>query len=244
MTATLTIPARFNGPPGSAQGGYACGRLAALATGHLSGQARVTLHAPVPLDTPLRYQVSGRRGHATAGDVLVATVSDSGLAFEPPEPVSPAEAVAAHARFAGLRGHPFPSCFACGVSRFGDGLGLTPGRLRDRPGMVACVWTPDPELAGTDLGVPADLVWSALDCPGGWTSDLVSEPRVLASMTAQIVELPRAGRRYVITGKLMKAAGRTVASATALYGADGAGPMASATTIWLAVVPGSRPAWP
>lgn len=239
MTATLTIPARFNGPPGSAQGGYACGRLAALAASHLSGQARVTLHAPVPLDTPLCYQVSGRRGYAMAGDVLVATVSDPGLVFEPPEPVSPAEAVDAHARFAGSRGHPFPSCFVCGISRPGDGFGLTPGQLRDRPGMVACAWTPDPVLAGTDLGVPAEFVWSALDCPGGWTSDLVSEPAVLASMTAQIAELPRAGRSYVITGKLMEAAGRTMASATALYGTDGAGPIASATTIWLAVAPGS-----
>lgn len=237
MTATLTIAARFNGPPGHAQGGYACGRLAAIAAGHLSGQARVTLHAPVPLDTPLCYQVSGRRGYASAGDVLVATVSEPGLVFDPPEPVSSAEAVAAHARFAGRHGHPFPSCFACGISRPGDGLGLTPGRLRDRPGMVACVWTPDPAFARTDLSVPAELVWSALDCPGGWISDLVSEPRVLTSMTAQILELPRAGRSYVITAKLMGAAGRTVASATALYEADRAGPIATATTIWLALAP-------
>ncbi len=239
MTTTLTIPARFNGPPGSAHGGYVCGRLAALAASHLSGQARVALHAPVPLDTPLCYQVSGRRGYATADDALVATVSDPTLVFEPPGPVPLAEAVAAHERFAGLLGHPFPSCFACGVSRFGDGLGLTPGPLRDRPGMVACVWTPDPVLAGPGLALSAELIWSALDCPGGWTSDLVSEPRVLASMTTQIVKLPRAGQSYVITGKLMRAAGRTVATATALYEADGAGPIASATTIWLAVSPGS-----
>lgn len=239
MTGTLTIPARFNGPPGSAHGGYACGRLASLAAEHLSGQARVTLHAPVPLETPLRYQVSGRRGYAMAGNALVATVSAAGLVYEPPEPVSPAEAADTSARFAGRRGHPFPSCFACGLSRSGDGLRLMPGQLRDRPGMVACLWTPDPVLADPDLGIPAELVWSALDCPGGWTSDLVSEPRVLASMTAQIAELPRAGRRYVITGKLMATAGRTMASATALYGADGAGPMASATSLWLAVAPGS-----
>lgn len=238
MTTTLTIPARFNGPPGSAHGGYTCGRLAALAASHLGGQARVTLHAPVPLDTPLLYQVSGRRGYATAGDVLVATVSDPGLILEPPKPVSSAEAAAAHARFAGRRGHPFPSCFACGVSRSGDGLGLTPGRLPHLPGMVACVWTPDPVLSGTDLAVPAELVWSALDCPGGWTSDLISEPRLLASMTARIVELPRADRSYVITGKLMEAAGRTLTCTTALYAADGAGPMASATAIWLAVTVG------
>ena len=238
MSATLTIPSRFNGPPGSAHGGYACGRLAALAAGHLPGPARVTLHAPVPLDTPLRYQTAGQRGYATAGDVLVATVSGSGLAFAPPEPVPHAEAVAAQATFAGLRGHPFPSCFVCGVSRPGDGLGLAPGRLRHRPGMVACSWTPDPALTGPGRGVPAELVWSALDCPGGWTSDLTREPRVLASMTAQITGRPQAGQSYIITGKLVGAAGRSVMSVTALYGADGAGPLASAATIWLTVSPG------
>lgn len=242
MIATLTIPGRFNGPPGSAQGGYACGRLAALAAPAVNGQARVTLHAPVPLDTPLSYQLSGRRGYATAGGEIVATVSEAGLVFEPSEPVPLADAAGAHATFAGRRGHPFPSCFACGVSRPRDGLGLAPGQLRDRPGIVACVWTPDRELAGGDLRVPAEFVWSVLDCPGGWTSDLVSEPRVLASMTARIIELPRPSRSYVITGKLMEAAGRQVACATALYEADGAGPLAWATTTWLSMSPAAS--WP
>jgi hypothetical protein len=235
VTATLTIPGRFNGPPRSAQGGYAAGCLAALAAGHLDGQARVTLHAPVPLETPLCYQVSGSRGYATAGGELVATVSSAGLIFAPPEPVSPAEATAAHARYAGHQGHPFPSCFACGVIRPGDGLGLTPGQLRDRPGMVACTWTPAPALAGADGTVPAELAWSVLDCPGGWTSDLVSEPRVLASMTAQVVGLPQAGVTYVITGLLKEAAGRIVASASALYGPGSAAPLAWATTTWLTI---------
>ena len=231
----LTIPRRFNGPPGRAQGGYACGRLAELAAGQLDGQASVTLHAPVPLDTPIFYQGSDRRGHATAGGDLVAAVAQPGLIFEPPDPVSPADGAAAHLRFAGHHGHPFPTCFACGVSRPGDGLGLMPGPLPDRPGSVACVWTPDPVLADADGCVRAEFVWSALDCPGGWTCDLVSEPRVLASMTARIVEPPQAGRTYVITAKLMQAAGRRVASATALYGADGEGPLACATTVWLAI---------
>lgn len=235
MTATLTIPRRFNGPPGHAQGGYACGRLAALAAGQLDGQARVTLHAPVPLEVPIDYQGTGRRGYAMAGDDLIAAISEPGLIFAPPEPVSSADAVSAHLRFAGCHGHPFPTCFVCGVSRPGDGLGLMPGPLPDRPGMVACVWTPDPVVADADASVRAEFVWSVLDCPGGWTCDLVREPRVLASMTARIIELPRAGRTYVITGKLMQASGRRMASATALYEADGEGPLACATTVWLSI---------
>jgi hypothetical protein len=235
LTSTLTIPGQFNGPPASAQGGYACGRLAALAAGQFDGQARVTLHAPVPLDTPIHYHGSDRRGFATANGELVAAVSQPGLIFGPPDPVSPADAAAAHPRFAGHRSHPFPTCFACGISRADDGLRLMPGQLPDRPGMVACVWTPAAALAGANARVRAEFVWSVLDCPGGWTCDLVSEPRMLASMTARIIELPRADRSYVITGKLMQAAGRRIASATAIYAANGKGPLACATTVWLAV---------
>jgi hypothetical protein len=38
----LTIGARFNGPDGSANGGYTCGRIAAL----MGGNAEVTLRSP------------------------------------------------------------------------------------------------------------------------------------------------------------------------------------------------------
>jgi hypothetical protein len=51
-TATRTqisIERRFNGPLSSANGGYACGRVAEL----VDGPAEVTLRRPVPLDTPL-----------------------------------------------------------------------------------------------------------------------------------------------------------------------------------------------
>src|ERR1700721_3141208 len=44
----LTIPSRFCGPPGSGNGGYVCGRIAA----YLDGQVTVTLRRPPPLATP------------------------------------------------------------------------------------------------------------------------------------------------------------------------------------------------
>ena len=46
IPASLSIPARFNGPPASGNGGYSCGVLAAC----VAGPARVRLHAPPPLD--------------------------------------------------------------------------------------------------------------------------------------------------------------------------------------------------
>ena len=45
----VVIDRRFNGPPGWANGGYACGLLAE----HLGGVTEVTLRRPVPLATSL-----------------------------------------------------------------------------------------------------------------------------------------------------------------------------------------------
>jgi hypothetical protein len=52
--ATVTVPSRFNGPPTSGQGGYACALLAA----HLEGPAAVSLRRPIPLDEPLEIRAA------------------------------------------------------------------------------------------------------------------------------------------------------------------------------------------
>jgi hypothetical protein len=49
-TSTVVLAARFNGPPGSANGGYACGMAAGALT---IGPAEVVLRRPPPLDVPL-----------------------------------------------------------------------------------------------------------------------------------------------------------------------------------------------
>ena len=58
MTDTLTIPACFNGPPTSANGGYTCGRVAQLVGAEV---AEVSLRSPPPLDTPLSVGRDGER---------------------------------------------------------------------------------------------------------------------------------------------------------------------------------------
>jgi hypothetical protein len=183
----------------------------------------------------MEYHVSGQRGYASAQGELIATVARSGLAVAPPQPVPLTEAAAAQAGFPGQAAHPFPTCFACGSSRPGDGLNLRPGPVRGRDDLVACAWFPDPALAGTDGIIPAEIVWSVLDCPGGWTSDLVRVPRVLVSMAARITTLPQIGAGYVITGQLMTITGRTLTSTTALYSVREGDLLASATSIWVAV---------
>src|SRR5580700_1205792 len=70
----LTIPSRFCGPPGSGNGGYVCGRIAA----YLDGQVTVTLRRPPPLATPMA--VGRDRGGSVRihhGHTLIAEATTS-----------------------------------------------------------------------------------------------------------------------------------------------------------------------
>ncbi|MER7411313.1 hypothetical protein [Streptomyces cacaoi] len=229
----LTVPGRYNGPADSAQGGMACGMLAALAEEHLGPRVAVTLHAPPPLDTPMELRPAGRRYGLYDGDRLVALAG--AVAREPappPEPVAPEAARACAEHFTGEDGHPFPDCFVCGPRR-ADGLRLRPGPVPGRPGTVACPWHPGPDDSGR---VPPALVWAALDCPGGWADDPVHRPMVLHRMAARVEQLPCPGREYVLTGRVVRRDGRTTENVTALYDAAGA-LLARAAATWIAVGP-------
>ena len=68
-TSTVVIARRHNGPPETANGGYACGLVAR----HVDGPAHVSLRRPVPLATPLELERHDD-GHVTLhdGDALIA----------------------------------------------------------------------------------------------------------------------------------------------------------------------------
>ena len=81
--AELIIGARFNGPETTANGGYACGRLAAF----LTEPAEVTLRLPPPLEMGMTVLVGGDGTTAELhdGEALVANgKSISGIEAEPP----------------------------------------------------------------------------------------------------------------------------------------------------------------
>src|SRR5689334_1434874 len=135
-TGTVVIARRHNGPPGTANGGYACGLVAR----HVDGPAHVRLRRPVPLGTPLVLERHGD-GHVTLhdGDTLIAE-ADPALpldGLEPPYRPAPEEArEAAAARPAALP-EAFGTCWVC--SPRDDGLGVRFGPLRARPDMTGAV---------------------------------------------------------------------------------------------------------
>lgn len=245
--APLTIPPRFRGPASSGNGGWTAGALAAYLA---PGPVRVMLRTPPPLDTPLTVAVTtedtdpatGAEGRdvATAhdGDVLVGRAAPADADVARVDAVDAATARAATADYAGLRFHPFPSCFACGTDRpEGDGLRIFPGRVADDDQgrvRVATTWTPHPSLGGDAASLP--VTWAALDCVGGWAGDLEQRLMVLGSMTAHVRDLPRVGEEHVVVGGARGVDGRRTFTAASLYAADGR-LLGSAEHVWFAVDP-------
>ena len=221
----MLIPARFNGPPGSGNGGWCAGVFATAAGAVVGGPAfRVTLRVPPPLETTMEL----RDGAVLAGETLVAEVVAGVDAGDGAAPVPFAEASEAARGYPGLTAHPFPGCFVCGPDRApGDGLRIFPGPL---PGdRTAAPWTvPD--------DVTAETMWAALDCPGGWAAIGPSgRAFVLGRIAARVGELPAPGAECVITGSLSAVSGRKAIVDSAVYGPDGRR-LASARATWLAIV--------
>lgn len=222
----IVIARRYNGPPDSGNGGYACGLLATTAG---IADAEVTLRRPPPLDVPLRVE----DGAAYDGEHVVATVAPAaggGSLVPPPFPGYDA-AHAARDRYLGLHGHPFPTCYVCGPAR-DDGLGLHPGAIGD--GVVATSWT-------TPADVTDEVVWAALDCPGAWAFlQNESLPIVLGRLAVTITAPPKPGEPHVVVGwQAAPRDGRKHHAGTALYDQGGT-LLATGRATWIEVQSGAR----
>jgi hypothetical protein len=227
----MLIAARFNGPPGSGNGGWSAGVFAVAAGARVGGTpVEVTLRVPPPLDTPLTLD-----GAASSSDPAVVSapdgtrvaevsaVADAGVAVPP---VVLAQAQAASRSYAGFDAHPFPTCFVCGPDRAaGDGLRIFPGPLPD--GRTAAPWT-----VPADVGV--ETMWAALDCPGGWA--VIGEGRVyvLGRIAVDVRALPTPGAACVVVGAATASQGRKAQVGSTVYGPDGTA-LATARATWIAV---------
>ncbi len=220
----MIIGKRFNGPPGTGNGGYTAG----LVADHLPADAvEVTLRVPPPLETELTVTTSPQTVTVRQGETLVATARtvdprDAGLA-EPVPLVTFQQAEQISLTYPGFTSHPFPTCYVCGPAR-DDGLRLFPGRLPD--GRTAAPFRVPSDVA-------AATVWASLDCPGGWAVGVEARPYVLGRITARIDKLPEPGSHCVVTGALLTEDGRKAHVATTLWYGDQ--PLAAARATWIAL---------
>lgn len=237
----LSIPSRFRGPPGSGNGGYVCGCVAA----YVEAPPVVTLRRPTPLDTVLAIEPDADGSvRLCDGDTLIAEAkpASAALGLHIPEPVSPAQASAAAARARYIEDPVFPGCFVCGPARRpGDGLRIFPGQVAGRD-LWAAPWRPDAAVTDPDGRVRAEIVWAVLDCPSGIAAAEAAgldTAILLGQMTARLGDRPEAGQPCTVIAWPAERDGRKLTAFSALVGPGGE-VLAAARALWL-TVPRSAP---
>jgi hypothetical protein len=221
----VIIPARFAGPPDSANGGV----IAATLLGERAGE--VTIRRPVPVEVELARE-DGRL--LTAGGELLAEsralADDEAAALRREADVTPAVALD-HARAAGERsplaeGHPFPTCFGCGPDA-PDGIHCLAGPV-DHDDLWAVAFTP-PEAT-------PPYVWAALDCPS--SAPHLGAMRGVPHVLGRIAGLPlaplTAGAEHVVVARATGGEGRKRHSVSVIQDAEGR-PLAVARATWIAL---------
>jgi len=247
---TIVVARRFRGPDtgdgATANGGYFCGLVAGAAPRATTIEIRA--RAGIPLERPLTVRGDGDAVEVLDGDLLVARSSPERLPVQAPEPPPLEIALDASRRFEahlddGSVRHTFPECFVCGHRRVpGDGLrifaGPEPGDGPDRGQVRVAGWRPDPAFLDGDGRLRPELVWSALDCPGGWA---LAGPGNTGTLQVEIRE-PVDGRRPLIVmgwradTPTPRAGSRRRHAGTALFDARGR-LLAVGAAIWVAPDP-------
>ncbi|MTE14529.1 PaaI family thioesterase [Nocardia aurantiaca] len=219
----LTIPAHIHGYPQVAFGGYLAGLLAAN-TG--ADTVRVDFRRVVPVGTPILLS-RPEPGHAAltaVDDALLVQASPAALTLDPIPAPPWSDAVNAVEAALSSPHRAVTDCYGCGVACDpGRGLRLFPWRV---PGteIMAAAWTPDPGLADDNGELPPEVVWSALDCPGGLAAFIFSrmgQGAFTAAMTATQLAPITAGSDYISHAWAMHHDGRKHTVGVALSTSDG-----------------------
>lgn len=233
---TVIIPARFKGPPRSANGGYVCGLMAR----RIGGDAAASLKLPPPLDTPIALTESEDAVELHLDDRLVGRAQAADLNLDVPtlpEPLNlggdPVDAPGRPKKFA-----PFSTCFVCGRDRsHPDGLCIHPRQVEGNDAMVAAPWGLHAGLVDDSGFVATEYLWAALDCPG-YFACAPGEAALLARLTVSILKPLAAKGDATVIGWDLSRAGRKRRCGTAVFAPDGS-LVAKAEGLWVVVDPAS-----
>ena len=164
--AEVVIPARFNGPPETAHGGYAC----AVAAQFLGWSAEVSLRRPPPLERPLDVHRDDD-GSVTLldGDAAVMLARPADLHLDIPASRVACGGAGGRGRLSLARAPPLPDMLRLRARAAARATGCASfqGPVAGRKGLWATPWVPDASLADSGGEVDPLFTFSALDCPSG-----------------------------------------------------------------------------
>jgi hypothetical protein len=222
------VPARFEGAPGRAQGGYAAGLL------HDGRPRRVWFRAAVPLDLELDVTDDDGAISVTLDDRLVLESHPVDPLDDPVPPVAMDEAIAGRARVESA-GYPdlIAACYSCGTVE---------GTLRTHPGPVdgSDVWAAPivyPDWAATDDSVVDPThVWAVVDCAPGYPVAFGSGTRLAFTgwLSVHLRSAVEPGRPLVVVATADPWEGRKRSARSALWTEDGE-LVAVAESLWIAI---------
>lgn len=200
MQQSVIINHQFNGPPTTANGGYASGVLASgLTEAGYKGVVEASLHVPPPLDHPLQLGADTEHAVLTDGDTKVGTAKAATLTMDVPALPTVPKFIGAP-KIGKDAFTPFDQCFVCGGARHaGDGLCIAAEVVEDGEGLVGTRWQLHPNFADASGEIDPTYIWSALDCPG-YFACAYGEAALLARLTAEIFKPLKLGDDAMVYG--------------------------------------------
>ncbi|PJZ55680.1 hypothetical protein [Leptospira barantonii] len=243
---SIEINEKYNGPPKSGNGGYVAG----ITANRIENNAVVIkIRAPAPLNETLYYSRdpsgSGIKLLSKGTNSVIADAKeDSEFYMDVPELNSSSlEGIQnPEQEYLGFHKHPFPTCFVCGPNRnHKDGMRIFPAKISDQVGFThlhGAFWNPWKDLSGTDGKIRDEIVWAALDCPGGFAASYV-EPTliVLVKLRGRLLESIFPEVPYAIQAWEIGRNRRQRIAGTAIYRIDDRKCVAYSEALWM--VPGN-----
>ncbi|MDD3260209.1 MAG: hypothetical protein PHN97_12260 [Smithellaceae bacterium] len=226
---SVTIPARYKGPPDIANGGYVCSLFAQ----YIDDVIDVMIKRPTPLDRELQIR-AGDDGiyYLMDGDQMIIQAKPGVMDLTVPDAPSYEEAVKAAKASLALKPTPYthvtghgihPICFCCGADvPEGEGLKIHPGHVSGT-NMVAAPWTPASEYGNEQGYVRPEFIWTALDCPGAYALWELTDtkPGFLGRLIGRIEKPLRCDEPCVVAAWPVGSDGRKLFTGTVLFNAEG-----------------------
>ncbi|TGK18526.1 hypothetical protein [Leptospira stimsonii] len=194
---SIEINEKYCGPPKSGNGGY----IAGIAAKPIQKDAAVIkIKSPGPLNETLYYSLNsstnGIKLLSKDADVVIAEAQEDPEFFmNVPELNSSIleDIQNPEEEYLGFQRHPFPTCFVCGPQRKQeDGMRIFPAKIPDQVGFTHLhgdFWNPWKDLGDADGKIRNEIVWAALDCPGGFAVSYVDPTMiVLVKLRGRILE--------------------------------------------------------